>query len=300
MSKQEGQEGQKTKGLDMLRKFPRNGSRASGANLFALPFSISKDMFHSELTGNISVWLFNQMKKLGDRRENIEVELRVGKLKRSSSFSKEPARHYSPGIIDPSLNRNIKFVVDTTRKEFEAAIASTANLDIRTPPRLVKTESIDKMFRRNGRRNDIRVSTTSDGTVSSPIIKDKLTELYVSLPSHDLDFKIGIAVEEGVDPEVLVKDGIDLEHDKPSFIREKNRSEYIFEEYQVCLTKVGGQKFEIEVELNQARLLQLFGKVKRKNTESNKQAAWLEFEQLITSLIDAASFITLSDTNNPG
>lgn len=299
MPKQDEPEEHNTQGLEMLQKILRNNSMPAGANLFALPFSITKDMFHSELTGNITAWLFNQMNQLGDRRKNIEVELRVGKLKRSSSFPRETSRYYSPGIIDPRLNRNIKFVVDTTRKEFDDAIVSTPNLDSTNPPRLVETESKDKMFRRSGRRNDIRVSTISDGTVLSPIVKEKLTELYVSLPSHDLDFKIGIAVEEAVDPETLVKAGIDLEHDKPVFIREKSRSEYIFEDYQVCLTKVGVQKFEIEVELNQTRLLQLFGKVKRKNTKNNKQAAWLEFEQLVTSLINAASFITLPDTNKP-
>lgn len=258
--------------------------------LFEPPFGISKGIFRKELTANITIWLFKQLIKLGANRKYVEVELRVGRLSHKNSKSKTTASYVSEGILLPRYS-NMRFVVNTSQQEFETAGHLAEKLHTNCPPKIVKTEMVDRSYKVPGYPQGVRISTKSDETTGAPINKIKYNELYISLPLHDLDFKIGVALEMPVADKLLSESGVIPGETKPFVTRKKARTEFIYEDYQICLTNVG-PKCEIEVELDQSKLLNLFQKAKRKDTPVLKEARWLEFEELVASLIDAATAIT--------
>lgn len=277
---------------------PDNGvkpSRLKVKTLFDPPPNVEKTFFKSTLTGDIAIWLYKKLNKISyENREHAEVEIRVGHLKHPNGSTKESALYVSEGILDPDYAKKLSFQSRTSLDDFETAQRNISLLRSKNPPTITQEQTVDRLYNLKGFSSGVRVTTLPDGTLAPPISKKKVAELFISLPSHNLDFKISIAVEEPVSLVRLAKAGLELSHERlkrANNTRHKDRKTYGFEDYQVCFTQVGA-KYELEVELDQAKLLEKFRKAKRKSAPDVKLIAWQQLEQFVESSIHAGTILT--------
>lgn len=275
------------------RKGTIKKGRLAPNSVFNPPYPLTKEIFKTELTANIAIWIFKQLNKLGETRRYVEIEMRLGKIIHASHTQKSKASYISDAILEPTYAQHTTFKIGSSSQEMSKALRNAEKLvsESNIPPRIVKTDSVDKLYKIEGIAGDVRVSFKKDGEVSKPIVKKKLESLIISLPGLDNDFKIAIAVELPVDDGDLIKANFDLASAVPRFTRHKRRTEYIFDDQQICLTSVE-MKNEIEVELNSTMLLQKYSKCKRKNPKNpRKETEWLQLEQLAATLVETGVYL---------
>lgn len=234
----------------------------------------------------MAVWLYKQLNNIKTKdRQYVEVELRVGKLIHPAPITKETASYWTEGVLDPACTRKTKFSTDCDSNTFALARHKISEFKpAGQAPSIISTETRDTYYsyKGSGLPSGIRVTTGLDGATATPVSKTQHGDLFLSLPGSDLDYKLSISLETPV-PE----NSIDPENLKQRFVRSKSRTSYKFADYEVCFTNVKG-KNELEVELDQSKLLRLFQNLKEAAEQKTKDAAWKELEQFVGALPRAA------------
>lgn len=272
-------------------KAPKNSKRQNIITSFAVPrFAPSKEQFHSELTANITIWLYQQLKSLGDHRKYVEVEYSLGRIDKKTDIE---SVHAPEGfVLNPKTYPKFHNKISTENMKSihsnsDRLIASRKNEFLGSS----KVHQVDEFFKLPGVSDRIRKSTNNINKTEI-LVKKPVDYLIVVLPNSTGFCKIKISLEL---PLSECTDNIKWENDlqKLNFTRNKDRENLEFEDFVVSFTQVDIDMTEVEVEMNQTKLLELFQRCKRKDPKrGDKITKWLALEELITSSISAVNLLS--------
>ena len=145
---------------------------------------------------------------------------------------------------------------------------------------------IDEFYKLPGVSDRVRKSTNGRDE-SEVIVKKTVDSLLVVLQTLQHLFKVKISLELPIF-ECTNNPNWENELQKLNFSREKARENLCFQDFVVSITQVDTKMTEVEIEMSQKKLLDLFLKCKRKDPICNdKTSKWLAFENFVASSVRA-------------
>lgn len=266
---------------------PSHYDEVTARNFTVPPFAPPKDQFQSELTANITIWLYHQLKNLGDHRKYVEVECSLGRFNKNVYAGPE---HVPTGfVLDSKIKPGVKY-----NNKLPREVTKTVRSNSEKLLSLRKDEfqgyshahQIDEFYKLPGVSDRVRKSTNGRDE-SEVIVKKTVDSLLVVLPNSAGVFKVKISLELPIF-ECTNNQNWENELQKLNFSREKARENLCFQDFVVSITQVDTKMTEVEIEMSQKKLLDLFLKCKRKDPICNdKTSKWLAFENFVASSVRA-------------
>jgi hypothetical protein len=261
--------------------------KVTARNFTVPPFAPPKDQFQSELTANITIWLYQQLKNLGDRRKYVEVECSLGRFNKKVYAGPE---HVPIGfVLDSKAKPGVKYnnklsseITKTVRSNSEKLISLRKDEFLGSS----QVHQIDEFYKLPRVSDRVRKSTNAINETET-VIKKTIDFLLVVLPNSAGVFKVKISLELPIS-ECTDNPNWENELCKLNFSREKVRDNHNFQDFVLSFTQVDTKMTEVEIEMSQKKLLDLFLKCKRKDSKrDDKTDKWLAFEKFISSSVSA-------------
>lgn len=262
-------------------------------SMSGLPVSLTDVLPYEDLTRKITEWLFATLHNLGDERQYVEVEVKLGQIMQRKIDKRLNLPVTTETVVSPDYARTQTFFqASMLEQQFKAAAAfldalASESKGTDKPTRIVSypvNSTRDLVFQPPGADN-CRVTLNKEDQEIERIIKRRVDNLVVHSPGDLLDFRISISLElpvTGAD--------IDLTQLAVKTERVKNRLSYVHRAFQVDLTSVVTDKVnntqELEVEINKPLMLEYFDALSR-----GEKDASLRFEELIRFTLDNTRLI---------
>ena len=273
-------------------------------SLTGLAASLAALIPNDDQTRVLAGWLFEQIEHIPtDLLNCVEVEFKMGQIATSSNV-----RHKFPimseGVVDPTYWRvnNLRFqtaIDETSFRSLESVLdslemANSANeQNTITKSNQLITDDVYHIKMPNGMKKRVRVSRDERGRVVECIDKNRINDLFISLPNSPFDLKVSVSTEEPVDYEQAVAP--QLSSTRSSHERNKNRLKYVSRGCTVDLTSVhsqGAQQAQMvkegEIEAN----MELLGTVLQEYRNlPNKAESLDKFLEVVRYTMDSARFL---------
>lgn len=272
---------------------PRVTTLSQIPSMSGLPVSLTDVLPYEDLTRKITEWLFATLHNLGEERQYVEVEVKLGQIMQRKIDKRLSLPVTTETVVSPDYAKTqTTFQASMLEQQFKAAAAFLDKLASDTkgtdkPTRIVSypvNSTRDLVFQPPGTDN-CRVTLNKEDQEIERIVKRRVDNLVVYSPGDLLDFRISISLEipvTGAD--------IDLTQLPVKTERVKNRLSYAHRAFQVDLTSVVTDKInntqELEVEINKPLMLEYFDALSRGDKDAS-----LRFEELVRFTVDNTRLI---------
>lgn len=269
--------------------------RSKISNKSELPVSLTDVLPFEDLTRKITEWLFAILHNLGEDRQYVEVEVKLGRILSKKNDQRIDLPVITETVIKPDYARSMThFQSAMSEGQFKKAatfldgLAKDSKANPTKPTAIVAYPANftkDVIFQQPGNGDDIRVTFNKEEEQVERIVKRKIDHMVVYSPGDLLDFRITVSLEI---PQTSAD--LDLNRLKAKRERIKNRLSYLHRGFQADLTSVTTDQTtvtkELELEINKSLILEYFDSLSRGNKDASFQ-----FEELVRFTVDNTRLI---------